>query len=77
MLFGHKTKMTVAEKQTCESMCANYALLQNYIMELSEAEIVQCIVAEKKGRGRSNIMTRLYARFSELRKSRERKEMFS
>jgi len=77
MLFGYKEKMTTKEREACESMCANYALLQNYIMELSAAELVRCIVAERDAKARVNIMTRLYARFSELRKSAERKEMFS
>jgi len=76
-MFGYRIKVTLKQRETYAAMCANYSLLQNYIMELSQDELIGCIMEEKRTRGRVNILTRLYARFSELRKTDERREMLS
>ena len=59
----------------CQAICTNYRDLQLHIMDLDETELLQCIVVERSYRKRANILTRLYARYSELRKNRERLEL--
>lgn len=76
-MFGYKIKVPLKRREECEAMCVNYAILQNYIMDLSQEDLLACIIAEKKSKNRVNILTRLYARFSELRKDKERREMLS
>lgn len=57
--------------------CSNFVELNNHIMNYTEEQILMAIYVEKTNKSRFNILNRLYSRYSSLRSSREKKELFS
>lgn len=76
-IFGQSVVVTGDEETKFKDACANYIKLQDVCMELSEDDIMKCIVIEKRNRNRANILTRLYSRYSNLRSRREKLELCS
>lgn len=59
------------------AQCANFNELDVQIMEMSEEHLLHCLAVEHAGQCRFNIINRLYARYNNVRKNREKLEVFA
>lgn len=75
-IFGVSFHIGTGTELALKEMCSNYANLNEELHKLSEDEILMAIIIEKQTKMRSNIINRLYSRYSALRKHRERVELY-
>ena len=67
----------MARKKDFESMCSNWSVLQKHINHLTQDELTLFMKLEKENRNRVNILTRLYSRYSKIRREKEMKKLMS
>lgn len=58
-----------------EQVLANWNKLNETVMFLTEAEVVELMEYERCNKGRLRVLLRLYNRYSKLRGQREKKEL--
>ena len=57
--------------------CSNWNVLQMHIKEMSPEQLLIGMAVEKHGRNRINILSRLYARYANMRREEERRKLLS
>lgn len=77
MIFNTCMEIQDDDYDECKALCSNYSDLNLHIMSMGEDQLLMCIAVEKNERNRANILNRLYARYSEIRKAYERRELMS
>lgn len=53
----------------------NWAKLNEYLMAVSEDQVVELLTAEKAGKARLRVMLRIFNRLNKLRATREKLEL--
>lgn len=75
-IFNETISVSSKQVELRKAECSCARDLNLHIMGMSKETLLQCIIVEKATRNRVNILTRLYSRFSELRKNEEKRELF-
>lgn len=60
-----------------ERKCSNAGVLNENIMDFTEWDLRAAMYVENQKRKRSNILNRLYSRYSKVRSEREKRELYS
>lgn len=61
-----------------EDHLSNYVKLAHALPELTELEVLQLLKAEvTKGKGRGDIVNRLYSKYNSLRRDRQLREIYA